>query len=81
MATLGMDVGGILLTWPIHLHLLFFTSNEMGSIPCSSLVELRIGYFVSPKDVQNKDYLILVDVYFYDLHLLTIHHLDRSSLL
>ena len=31
MATLGMDIGGILLTWPIHLHLLYFTSNEMGS--------------------------------------------------
>ena len=36
MATLGIDVGGILLTWPIHLHLLFFTSNEMGSIPVRS---------------------------------------------
>ena len=33
MATLRIDVGGILLTWPIHLHRLFFTSNEMGSIP------------------------------------------------
>ena len=36
MATLGIDVSGILLTWPIHLHLLFFTSNEMGSIPVRS---------------------------------------------
>ena len=36
MATLGIDVGGILLTWPIHLHLLFFTSNEMSSIPVRS---------------------------------------------
>ncbi len=36
MAILGIDVGGILFTWPIHLHLLFFTSNEMGSIPVRS---------------------------------------------
>ena len=36
MATLGIDVSGILLTWPIHLHLRFFTSNEMGSIPIRS---------------------------------------------
>ena len=36
MATLGIDVGGILLTWPIHLDFLFFTSNEMGSIPVRS---------------------------------------------
>ena len=33
MATIGIDVGGIMLTWPIHLHLLFFISNAMGSIP------------------------------------------------
>ena len=41
MATLGMDVGGIMLTWPIHVDLLFFTSNDMGGIPvrswCSAL--------------------------------------------
>ena len=36
MAILGIDVGGILFTWPIHLHLLFFTSNEMDSIPVRS---------------------------------------------
>ena len=36
MAILGIDVGGILFTWPIHIHLLFFTSNEMGSIPVRS---------------------------------------------
>ena len=36
MATLGIDVGGILLTCPIHLHLRFFTSNQMGSIPVRS---------------------------------------------
>ena len=36
MDILGIDVGGILFTWPIHLHLLFFTSNEMGSIPVRS---------------------------------------------
>ena len=36
MATLGIYVGGILFTWPIHLHLLFFTSKEMGSIPVRS---------------------------------------------
>ena len=36
MATLGIDVGGILLTWPIHLHLLSFTCNDMGSIPVRS---------------------------------------------
>ena len=36
MATLGIDVGGILLTWTLYLHLLFFTSNEMGSIPVRS---------------------------------------------
>ena len=36
MATLGIDVGGILLTRPIHLHRLFFTSNGMGSIPVRS---------------------------------------------
>ena len=36
MAILGIDVGGILFTWPIHLHLLFFTSNGMGSIPVRS---------------------------------------------
>ena len=36
MAILGIDVGGILFKWPIHLHLLFFTSNEMGSIPVRS---------------------------------------------
>ena len=36
MATLGMDVGGISLTCLINLHLLFFTSIEMGSIPVRS---------------------------------------------
>ena len=36
MATLGICIGGILLTWSIHLHRLFFTSNEMGSIPVRS---------------------------------------------
>ena len=36
MATLGIDVSGILLTCPTHLPLLFFTSNEMGSIPVRS---------------------------------------------
>ena len=36
MAILGIDVGGILFTWPIQLHLLFFTSNETGSIPVRS---------------------------------------------
>ena len=36
MATLGIDVGGILLTRPIHLYLLFVTSIEMGSIPVRS---------------------------------------------
>ena len=29
-------VGGILLIWPIHLHPIFVTSNEMGSIPVHS---------------------------------------------
>ena len=46
MATLGMDVGGILLTCPIHLHLLFFTSSEMGSIPLrswSSALDILFG--------------------------------------
>ena len=46
IATLGMDVGGILLTCPIHLHLLFFTSNEMGSIPVrpwSSALDILFG--------------------------------------
>ena len=46
MATLGMDVSGILLTWPIDLHLLWFTSNEMGSIPVrlwSSTLDILFG--------------------------------------
>ena len=46
IATLEIDVGGILLTWPIQLHLLFFTSNEMGSIPvrtCSSALDILFG--------------------------------------
>ena len=44
----GIDVGGILFTWPIHLYLLFFTSKRDGQHP-SSVVELRIGYLVWPK--------------------------------
>ena len=36
MATLGMDVGGILLTCPLHLQLPFFTANEMGIITVRS---------------------------------------------
>ena len=46
MAIFGMDVGGILLTWPIHLHLLFSTCNEMGSIPVrlwSSALDILFG--------------------------------------
>ena len=51
MATLGMDVGGILLTWPIHLHLLLVTSNEIGSIPIRSWSSPLDIFW--PEDVQN----------------------------
>ena len=54
MATLGIYASGILLTCPTHLHLLFFTSNEMGiNDHPSSLVEFHIAYLVWPKDVQH----------------------------
>ena len=39
-------VGGILLTCPIHTHLNFFTSNEMGSVPVrswSSVLDILFG--------------------------------------
>ena len=40
MAILGIDVGGIMFTWPIHLHLLFFTYNIPVRSWSSSLVIL-----------------------------------------
>ena len=46
MATLGMDVGGILLTCPIHLRLIYITSSEMGNIPVrswSSALDILFG--------------------------------------
>ena len=46
MATLGMDVGGIVLTCPLHLQLPFFTSIEMGSITVrswSSALDILFG--------------------------------------
>ena len=45
MATLGIDVSGILLTWPIHLRILFFTSNKMGSIPVRSWSSVLVILF------------------------------------
>ena len=45
MATLGIDIGGILLTWPIDLHLLLFTSTEMGSIPVLSWGSALVNLF------------------------------------
>ncbi len=45
MATLGIDVGDILLIWLIHLHLIFLTYNEMGSILGRSLSSAMIILF------------------------------------
>ena len=59
MATLGIDVGGILLTCPIHS--IFITSTEMGSKHPSSLVELRIEYFGWPKDVLNSSNTLVLE--------------------
>ena len=59
MATLGIDVGGILLTCPIHS--IFITSTEMGSKHPSSLVELRIEYFSWPKDVLNSSNTLVLE--------------------
>ena len=62
MAILGIDVGGILFTWPIHLHLLFFTSNDMGSIPVRSWSS-AFGYLVWPKDVQNSSEALVLEYF------------------
>ena len=46
MATLGIDVDGILLTCQIHIHLHLFTSNGIGSIPVrswSSALDILFG--------------------------------------
>ena len=44
VATLIIHVGGILLTWPIHLHLLYFTSNDIGRFHSwSSAVVILFG--------------------------------------
>ena len=65
-ATLGIDVGGILLTWPIHLHRLFFTSGE-----------LRIGYLVWPKDVQNSSKALVLEYFPHVTH--SFSHLQDSA--
>ena len=41
MATLRMDVGGILQTQPFHLHLKHLTSREMGCMHACSLQNSR----------------------------------------
>ena len=46
MATLGIYVGGIMLTCQIHIHLHLFTSNGIGSIPVrswSSVLDILFG--------------------------------------
>ena len=46
VATLGIDINGILLTWPIHLHLRHLTSSETGWVPVlswGSLFEILMG--------------------------------------
>ena len=68
MATLGMDVCGILLTRPIHLNLLFFTSNEMGSIPVRSWSS-AFDIFLWQKDVQNSSKALVLEYYQHVAHI------------
>ena len=62
MATLGIDVGGILLTWPIQLHLIFSTSNEMDSIPFRSWSSALVILF-GQKDVQNSSKALVLEYF------------------
>ena len=56
MATLGMDVGGILLTCPIHLD--FFSLPLTRWAASQFALGAPVGYFVWwPKELQNSSYL------------------------
>ena len=60
----GMDEGAIMLTCLIHLHLLFFTSSEMGSIPArSSRSALNRAYFVWPKNLRNSSESLVLEYF------------------
>ena len=65
MATLGMDIDGILLTWPIQGHLLFSTSNEMGSIPVRSW-SFALYILFGQKILQNSAKVLVLE-YFQDV--------------
>ena len=62
MAILGIDVGGILFTWQIHLHLLFFTSNEMDSIPVRSWSSASVILF-GLRGVQNSSEALVLEYF------------------
>ena len=49
MAILGIALGGILITWPIQVHLLHLITDMMGEVDvfrCSSTFEIVLGQYI-----------------------------------